>query len=238
MENTQPLPNQQSTEISVQPQVKQNNSRLFVVIVISVLLTAVTTGSVVYFWQKSTNEEAVGSLEQKITSLEEQISTIDKTKVTPQQDSSPVPSSTSTTTRDYLNTYSFSDFNLSFDYPEETLLEKVDRIDGFIVTLSNGDSTMTIKPNQVGLGFENPDIEMTQTPLKVNGEQLQLAGTPIEKTKLFNKVKNETSYLIIVPYPDQKNYSIMITYSFEDGIVDTNSDKLFDQVLSTFEFTN
>lgn len=76
METEQPSSNQSPMETETQPrQISSNKSRLFVVVTISVLLTAMIAGSAVYFWQKSANEKAINSLEQKISSLEEQIST-------------------------------------------------------------------------------------------------------------------------------------------------------------------
>ena len=132
--------------------------------------------------------------------------------------------------------YSFSDFGFSFSYPEGASVEEENRIDGLVTIVSINTATMTIKPKQLGIGFENPDLEITQSPLFINGQQLQLANTKIKKTTIFNTVEKTTSYMIIVPYPDQKSYSIMVTYEFSNGVVDDISNNLFDQILSTFEF--
>jgi len=92
MENTQPLPSQNFTETATKRQSGIGDSRLFVIVVISVLLTAMITGSAVYFWQKSVNKKAISNLEQKISSLEKQVSIVEKTKPGPQA----VPSSSLT----------------------------------------------------------------------------------------------------------------------------------------------
>ena len=133
--------------------------------------------------------------------------------------------------------HSFSDFGLSFSYPEDASVEEENRIDGLVAIVSTNKATMTIKPNQSGLGFENPDLEITQSSLLIDGKQLQLANSNIKKTTIFNTVEKTTSYMIIVPYPGQKSYSIMVTYEFSNGIVDESSNNFFDQILSTFKFT-
>lgn len=81
MENTQSSPNQNLTEATAQQQTSPSNSKLLIVVTISVLLTTVITGLAVYIWQKSANEEAIGSMEQKIASLEEQVSMTEITKM-------------------------------------------------------------------------------------------------------------------------------------------------------------
>lgn len=62
------MKSRQSSTVSA----KQLNSskKLCIAVLISILLTSLFVGSSVYFWQKSVNEEMVDSLEQKIASLE------------------------------------------------------------------------------------------------------------------------------------------------------------------------
>lgn len=81
MGDTQLLPNQQSTEPLTQQQANQNNSKLFVVTAISILLTGLISGLIVFFWQKSANEKTVSSLVQRISFLEEQTTETEMTKV-------------------------------------------------------------------------------------------------------------------------------------------------------------
>jgi len=64
-------------ETEAQPQqVSLNISRLFMIVTFSVLLTAIITGSAIYFWQKSENQKAIGVLEREISILREQVSEI------------------------------------------------------------------------------------------------------------------------------------------------------------------
>jgi len=138
MENTQPSANQNLMETASQQQGSSNNSKLLVVVVISVLVTAAVTGSVVYFWQKSINEKEVSNLEQKIFSLEEQISTIDKTKVISQPDSfsdiSPTPITEPTAN---LKTYSNEKYRFSFNYPQNWKIDDVHQDPDAPISLSN-----------------------------------------------------------------------------------------------------
>lgn len=61
-------------------QVGPGKSKLFWIVIMGVLLTALITGSTIYFWQKSANERAIRNLTQKVSSLERQISTLERTK--------------------------------------------------------------------------------------------------------------------------------------------------------------
>lgn len=101
-----------------------NNSRLFLVVAMSVLLTAVLAGSAVYFWQKSANEKTISRLEQKISSLEEQVSTMEEVKIPPQPTLSPAPSPTPITdqTADW-KVHSSSHFGFSMKYPVDLALD-------------------------------------------------------------------------------------------------------------------
>lgn len=117
--NTQQIPtDQDAMENEVPPQRGSNNSRLFLVVAMSVLLTAVLVGSTVYFWQKSAYEKAITGLEQKISSLEGQILAINRAEITPQPTSSPALSPTSVTdpTADW-KTYIDTTYSFSLKYP-------------------------------------------------------------------------------------------------------------------------
>lgn len=120
MENTQPPTNSNLTETAVQQPVGSNNSKLLVIVVISVLVTAMAIGSVVYFWQKSTNEKVINDLKQEITTLRNQASRVDTTQTTPlptSQTESLVPKDQSTSSK-----FSYNNFSLS--YPDDwTLLD-------------------------------------------------------------------------------------------------------------------
>lgn len=98
METNQRSSNQIPVNSQAQTQqASPTNSRLFVFAVISTLLTAITVGSLVYFWQRSVNKKVISGLEQKITFLEEQISTMRNVEVTAQPTSSPALSPTPVT---------------------------------------------------------------------------------------------------------------------------------------------
>jgi len=118
MENTQPLPNQQSTEDSAQQQVSQNKSRLFVVIAASIIFTGIITGSVVYFWQKSANEKEISSLRQEITTLKNQVTKVTNIETV----TSPTPQPTSSLPMNKLTTKDFSYNNFSLNYPNSWTL--------------------------------------------------------------------------------------------------------------------
>lgn len=118
MENTQSLPNQQSTEPFVQQQTDQNNSKLFVVIAISILLTGLITGSIVYFWQKSANENELNSLRQEITTLKNQVKKVEDIDTSP----SPTSQPTSSVPINEPTTKNFSYNNFSLNYPNSWTL--------------------------------------------------------------------------------------------------------------------
>lgn len=120
METRQISTNQNSmeNEVSIQ-QGGANNSRLFLIVAMGILLTAVIVGSAVYLWQKSANKKVVSSLERKIISLEEQISTMKKSEMVPELTSSPpVLSPTPTTNPEEVwKLYSNKKYNFSIRYP-------------------------------------------------------------------------------------------------------------------------
>ena len=127
MENTQSLPNQQSTEYSAQQQVSQNNSRLFVVIAISILLTGIITGSVVYFWQKSANKKEISSLKQEITTLKNQVTKVEDVVINPPPTTQP----TSSAPINESATKNFSYNNFSLNYPEDWTLTDMSTDENF-----------------------------------------------------------------------------------------------------------
>lgn len=88
------------------------------------------------------------------------------------------------------------------------------------------------------MGFENPNAEITTQPLLVKGNQVSIGGKNIEKTKIVEKFPKTTttSYIVIIPYPDNREYSIMTNYYFFNGTVDRSSEETLDKILSTFTF--
>lgn len=126
METNQKPIDQNPTKTELQLPKEGSSSRLFLVVILSVLLTGVVTGSIVYFWQKSSSEEAVNNLEQKIASLEKQISTMRGSTVsTPQQISPPQSSPAPITeiTADW-KTYIDATYGFSIKYPPSWRVSK------------------------------------------------------------------------------------------------------------------
>ena len=87
MEVKQQIVNEGFAENTLRSQTNSSNSKLFVVAIISVLLTAAVVGSTIYFLLRSVNKKTVANQEQKITSLEKQISTMKKAIVSLQPNS-------------------------------------------------------------------------------------------------------------------------------------------------------
>lgn len=115
MEDTQSLPDQQSTEALVPQQVSQNNIKLFIIIIASILLTGIITGSIVYFWQKSANEKEISILRQEITTLKNQVSEVGNIEICP----SPILQLTPSVTINKTTTKNFSFKNFSLNYQSD-----------------------------------------------------------------------------------------------------------------------
>ncbi len=138
-------------------------------------------------------------------------------------------------------TYKFTSYPLEFKYPDTLILkERPDPYESnFVVGLFDGNTKiMTIRPEQQGIGFENPDVEITTVPLMVDGKQVIIESKAIQKTKLYNKVEKTTTYIVLIQYPDQRSYSIMIPSFFNDNSENKQMSETFDRIISTIKFTN
>ncbi|MEK7592290.1 MAG: hypothetical protein AAB508_02735 [Patescibacteria group bacterium] len=136
-------------------------------------------------------------------------------------------------------TYTDSKYGFEFKYPSEEKIENgVDKSSGKQYLLIGSANSLKITPEQQGLGNENPYAKITIEPLLIDGKQVSLGGHDIEKTKIVEQIPDATitTFLIIIPYPDKRDYSIMVNYRFNPGIVDKNIEETFDQILSTFKF--
>ena len=138
-------------------------------------------------------------------------------------------------------TYTFQYAPLSFRYPSQLLLEEENpnyppQFRGLI--LKTNESSLRIHPLQGPIGYESSDIY--SEPLLINGKQLVINGQPVEKDRLVSRIDKEQSYLIILPYPNKNQgiFSVFITYEFIGGKINQEDSKLFDQILSTFKFSN
>jgi hypothetical protein len=101
-------------------QANAKDNKLFVVVTVSVLLTATIVGSAVYFWQKSVNDEVISSLEQKVASLEEQISTMENVATQPSKRSISPPPSIAKSTANW-KTYNSENLGFTFRYPPSVI---------------------------------------------------------------------------------------------------------------------
>lgn len=130
--------------------------------------------------------------------------------------------------------YTFSDFPLSFEYPKRMTLKQNENK----VELTYRGNTMTITPNQQGIGFEEPAPEETVYPIPSStGEELIINNTSIKRTQLFFKEDNLYTDLIVIPYSDSqsRNYSIMINYKYKTNYSDSEATNTFDRIVSTFK---
>lgn len=256
MENTQSIPSLQSTESSIQPQVKQNNSRPFIVIVASVLLTAVATGTFVYFWQKSTNEKTTKGLEEKITSLEEQISMMKNTAIQPQPTSSPTLSATAIVdpTANW-QTYTNAKYGFSFRHPN--LDDKCCRIAGpatgnIVFSMTFADPSTAIQGTNapfVGLSISvvtnisSFEDYISQEKTALNQQYQAMDGSDPNHQGLATStaLAGQSGYILsgyswddinryYIPFPNSSNVLVI-------GLGTKAPDNYtYDEILSTFQF--
>lgn len=104
-----------------QPQIDPNN-KLLLVVGASILLAALVVGVGVYFWQKSTSEVEIKNLEQKVSSLEQQISETrnEQTTVQPTPTNQPNPETTPTG----VKTFSIPEAGIKVTFPNNYSLIK------------------------------------------------------------------------------------------------------------------
>lgn len=119
---------QNHRETTVPQKIIPSNNKLLVAVVISVLVTAVTSGLTVYFWQKAVHEKDVQKLNKKNTSLRSKISlkgeenAIQRTTL-----SQDIPSITTQSIHQdqiisNLKEYVNKDYNISINYPDNWTL--------------------------------------------------------------------------------------------------------------------
>jgi|GEM_PF-5490420 len=265
MENTQSIPSQQSSTPSAQQHVSQNNSRLFVVVVTSVLVTAALTGSIVFFWQKSANEKVVNSLEQKLTSLEEQISIVKNAEIVKQPISTPalstMPAADLTTNWEvYKNTR----IGYQIKFPQDFEIVKGPVPEAELPTLNNISFSGKQKPQDSNSGVV---FGLNANPTDANGVALschdnddcvnawmRVLGKPLNEVSLVsvnilgakrkgfkytnqNPLYNQQNSYFVFPYKDRV-WVISLTINNFSDTETREMNLLFDQILSTFKFTN
>ena len=242
MENTQSLSNQQSTETTIQHKVSQNSNKLFVALIASILLTGIITGSVVYSWQKSANEEKISSMEQKIASLEKTISTIDKTKVTPQPTSIPELSPTPITEPTAnLKTYSNEKYQFSFNYPQSWVIEQKDGDRASFSSVADDHTISVMMWRVTGFGYCYKYAERKE--IVVGGKTAETAdgvgGT--EMCDQPEEYANRGNTFVLIPLEDKPEglptNQIHISYDYPIGDKSLAKSNL-EQILSTFKFAD
>ena len=228
VETKQPLLNQDRTETEVQTQqTNPNNSKLFVVIIVSILVTAVTVGSAVYFWQNSTNGKLVNNLEQRITSLEEQVSTAGKTTVAPQPSLSPVPSPASSADVT-ANWKVYTNNEIYFKYPPDSMLGKKR------VWITGVNPDFTIQVATKGSVLSHSECLKKDSVEKKNGLVLvKYSGFYEDNSPLCGSSDSGLREIRVLPTEDSFSPGIAYFYSAEDS---QEAEKIFNQILATFKF--
>lgn len=229
-----------------------SNNKLFVIVAASVILTAVVAGLAVYFWQKTTNEEAINSLEQKVSYLEEQISIMKNVEIAPQPTSLPALSPTSIT--DPIaswKTYKSNTYGFSFKYPENLYIRNDSRDDfiGFllnqnenqsqklVVQVINNPSNLSIQnylENNKPISDDRINLDYTETEINnYEGLILRYEVPCLGICKDVRVGKYLTKYLkgdkFIV------GFSVQATNQAGNTLED---EQWLDQILSTFKFAN
>lgn len=229
--------NQNLIETQTQPQQSSSgNNKLVVTAAASVLLTAIVSGLAVYFWQKSVNEKSINNLEQKIVSLEEQISTIKKVEISPQPTSLPVLFPTPTTeTATNWKTHTNSDYNFIVKYPP-TLKSQV---------LAAGAGTKEALQNARSFYIYDPELEETYINRYISFEVLGIEPSYGEEwTKTQTTVGNKTATKLINSISSSNFDVYLVELNDDQGIIEiyvsNSKDKkvVVDQILSTFQLIN
>jgi len=143
--------------------------------------------------------------------------------------------------KDNWETYRFKDYPLSFSYPGNLTIIENPLNDPYLkIGIYDGNKLiMTFRPEQGGLGFENPDQEVTTVPVMVGGKQVVINNKAIEKFNIYYKPERKTTFITLISYPEsyERDYLIMIP-SFFDANKDLDMTKLYDQIISTIRFVN
>lgn len=156
-----------------------------------------------------------------------------------QQENSLLPSPAKDLTKDW-KIYTNNKYGFEFKYPPNNKLEvrEVEGTNKQYISVNNGPDTLAIYPEFFGIGFEDPKIETKNIPLVINGKQLVISEKNIEKIKVTTTYPKatDTFFLVIIPYPFEIDYMVSANYRFLNGSVNSSSEELFDQILSTFQF--
>jgi hypothetical protein len=239
MNNNQAFINQNQNDWKI-----ANSNKILLPLFLSILLSTLISGSIVYFWQKSIYEKKIEKIQQDKIFLEEQIATIKDNLLTPtiipKSQTQPSPTKLPDPTANWKG-YTNTKLGFSVKYPknwpepqERILSTRADVEFKGTMRISVGvfydqekqrELTYLEIAKQYANGKKEPQqITVDGQPaayLKIGGEDLVAP-----KPNLFNLVaiqKGKTVYTI--------EYSFGITSLEEEQ-------KIFDLILSTFKFTN
>jgi len=244
METNQSTTNQSSRDIELQTSEAGSNKSLPLVVILSVLLTTMVVGLAVYLWQKSVNDKAISSLEQKIIFLEEQISAIDRAGTAPQPTSLPELSPTPTIEPiANLKTYSNGKYGFSFAYPKNWKINGIAGQDGPRISLTNiaDGHTISITVWRVtGFGYCYNYGERKE--IFVGGKAAETADG-IGGSEMCEKPEeliNRGNTFVLIPIDDSDTTfprnQIHIDYDYPLDEINLAKSNL-DQILSSFKFT-
>lgn len=257
-------------QITAEIQSQQNNpdsNKLFIAIIISVLTTAIITGSVVYFWQKSAKERIVNDLEQKIASLRERTSMLPRVEPSPRPSKSlalsptltyiiPVASLTPTTTPSASwKMYTNTKYGYSINYPSEYRIGSC-RV---CFDLSTADFITLDPPQKDGYG----GIMISHLRDRKSGESLEEyledisgvdANPVVQGSKNRFKLNGYEALVTVTKNYGYENKNVFVTNGgsvihFRFSGVTSPSNKgisladyknldIFNKILSTFRFSN
>ena len=250
MKNTQSPLNQQSTKGASEQKITQNNIRLFVVIAISILLTVIITGWTVYFWQKLANGKEISNLKQEIVILKNQLSQVHDTATKPTQADESIVE-----WEKYVN----PEHKISFKYPKNIFVyhDTSTPETQYWSNKPNGGAPLELGVDGVWLNmsFSDPGFTMTMfykniiNDLAINESISQSAVTKLSNIET-DGIKGAT-YFQGTPenFVGEKAYSYEAVWIKGENVYRLSLSafskqrlkeykKTFDQILSTFKFTN
>ena len=236
MEDKQSSTGSNFMETITQQQANSNNSSLLMTVTISILLTAVITGSIVYFWQKSVNEEIVSSLKQKIVSLENQM-TVDTST------DQPIPPIDPT---ENWQTYTNTKYGYEIKYPPSWFVYDKDLLVAEGRTIGQPFEFVVLSPVEIthknpstGEFFMAGSLQLVaslgaHTKEKVQGYANKIEETTINEVRVLKWAWNvHTEYVF---YNESQGYHVVASVMNKGKESSYTNDVIYDQILDTFEF--
>ncbi|BCX14704.1 MAG: hypothetical protein KatS3mg088_387 [Patescibacteria group bacterium] len=191
---------------------KLSNFRLLIIVIITFLLTILLLGLNVYFWQNSASKEMVNNLDQKISSLDEEVSAIKNMMGVSQQDlslvSSPIPLSSKDINVDW-KTYENEKYGIRFKYPSSMVIKKL---------VTNPDQGVPVRfylDDRLQIIIKDPKLSEEEiTRSWVDFETLEVNGLRVLKEQSKGSAEGgNPPYLISVQYAvDLPKANLFIIY--------------------------